>query len=450
MKLEILLSLCLTTLSQGAGICYPKYGCFSNDPPFDGRPLVNFPQHPTVVQTKFRLFTRASSSSDFIDDTDVDKLKASNYDGKKKTTFIIHGWLEHGAIPWINRMRAALLKKEDVNVITVDWYRGAQTLYPQAVGNARLVGVQVAELIKFLMNNTHNSAGSYYIVGFSLGAHIAGYAGTNLRQLDHSLGRITGLDPAAGLFEAEHKAVRLDSSDASFVDVIHTDTNADGLFQAVGHVDFYPNGGADQGCAGILDGPVDYFTCDHYSAAEYYTESVLSQCPMRAFACDNYNEFERGRCLKCDGRCLSMGYDVHNPSIARYGKHYLYANAKKPHCVYHYLITFKTGYGWFAGINDPVHVRIYGTKGETGTIRLKKRILTAGSMESFVVGSRVELGDLEKIDVRHNGLLLVEQWRLEKVVVRSAWDEQEYTACFDAWLSSAGSVRRFSRGSTKC
>ena len=62
-------------------------------PPFDGRPLVDFPQHPTVIQTKFRLFTRASSSSDLIDDTDIHKLKASNYDGKKKTTFIIHGWL---------------------------------------------------------------------------------------------------------------------------------------------------------------------------------------------------------------------------------------------------------------------------------------------------------------------------------------------------------------------
>ena len=92
-------------------------------------------------------------------------------------------------------MRAALLKRDDMNVITVDWYRGSQLLYSQAVGNTRLVGVQVAELIKFLMNNTLNSAGSYYIVGFSLGAHIAGYAGTNLRQFGHRLGRITGESP---------------------------------------------------------------------------------------------------------------------------------------------------------------------------------------------------------------------------------------------------------------
>ena len=90
-------------------------------------------------------------------------------------------------------MRAALLKKEDMNVITVDWSRGARTPnYPQAVGNTRLVGVQVAELIRFLMNNTDNSAGSNYIVGFSLGAHIAGYAGKHLKQFGHLLGRITG------------------------------------------------------------------------------------------------------------------------------------------------------------------------------------------------------------------------------------------------------------------
>ena len=89
-------------------------------------------------------------------------------------------------------MRAALLKKEDMNVITVDWSQGSQTIYTQSAGTTRLVGVQVAEMIKFLMNITLNSAGSYYIVGFSLGAHIAGYAGRNLKQSGHNLGRITG------------------------------------------------------------------------------------------------------------------------------------------------------------------------------------------------------------------------------------------------------------------
>ena len=42
---------------------------------------------------------------------------------------------------------------------------------------------------------------------------------------------------------------RLDKSDATFVDIIHTDANLLGTFRVVGDADFYPNGGKDQpGC----------------------------------------------------------------------------------------------------------------------------------------------------------------------------------------------------------
>ena len=65
----------------------------------------------------------------------------------------------------------------------------------------------------------------------------------------------TGLDPAGPLFSATDPAVRLDPTDAQFVDVIHTDANRWGTFQALGHIDFYPNGGLDQlGCPSVTDG----------------------------------------------------------------------------------------------------------------------------------------------------------------------------------------------------
>lgn len=41
----------------------------------------------------------------------------------------------------------------------------------------------------------------------------------------------------------------LDSSDAEFVDVIHTNAKHIGVINPSGHVDFYPNGGKRQkGC----------------------------------------------------------------------------------------------------------------------------------------------------------------------------------------------------------
>jgi pancreatic triacylglycerol lipase len=69
-----------------------------------------------------------------------------------------------------------------------------------------------------------------------------------LKKYGLQLGRITGLDPAEPHFEYTDPIVRLDETDAYFVDVIHTDANplmsfGLGLWQKSGHLDFYPNGG---------------------------------------------------------------------------------------------------------------------------------------------------------------------------------------------------------------
>ena len=99
-------------------------------------------------------------------------------------------------------MKSALLSREDCNVILVDWSKGAKnkflTGYGQAAGNTRLVGAQTAELIRFLISSTSGSpdlAKRFYIVGFSLGAQVAGYAGSYLRAKGMRLGRITGNFP---------------------------------------------------------------------------------------------------------------------------------------------------------------------------------------------------------------------------------------------------------------
>ena len=92
-------------------------------------------------------------------------------------------------------MKTALLNREDCNVILVDWSKGAKWPYGQASGNARLVGAQTAELIKFLNSSSSGSPGldkRFYIVGFSLGAHVAGHAGSYLRAQGMKLDRITG------------------------------------------------------------------------------------------------------------------------------------------------------------------------------------------------------------------------------------------------------------------
>jgi hypothetical protein len=62
---------------------------------------------------------------------------------------------------------------------------------------------------------------------------------------------VIGLDPALPLFATLSDAWKLDSGDADFVDVIHTNGGIFGKIEAAGHADFFVNGGSFQpACAG--------------------------------------------------------------------------------------------------------------------------------------------------------------------------------------------------------
>lgn len=64
-----------------------------------------------------------------------------------------------------------------------------------------------------------------HIIGHSLGSHLAGYVGSVMQtNFGLTLGRITGLDPAEPHFSQTDPVVRLDPSDAYYVDIIHTDS----------------------------------------------------------------------------------------------------------------------------------------------------------------------------------------------------------------------------------
>ena len=92
-------------------------------------------------------------------------------------------------------------------------------------------------------------------------------------EFDFTIDRITGLDPAGPLFEETEAPVRIDPSDARFVDILHTNGGAEnggflGMNAAFGHADFYPHGGRQQPQCGVN------FNCSHGEAYRYYIDSV--------------------------------------------------------------------------------------------------------------------------------------------------------------------------------
>nr|XP_003934365.2 lipase member I isoform X4 [Saimiri boliviensis boliviensis] len=170
-----------------------------------------------------------------------------NFDTQKKTVWLIHGYRPVGSIPsWLQNFLRILLNEEDMNVIVVDWNRGATTfIYSRAVKNTRKVAASLSGHIKNLLKHGA-SLDNFHFIGVSLGAHISGFVG---KIFHGQLGRITGLDPAGPRFSRKPPYSRLDYTDAKFVDVIHSDSNGLGIQEPLGHIDFYPNGGNKQpGC----------------------------------------------------------------------------------------------------------------------------------------------------------------------------------------------------------
>jgi triacylglycerol lipase len=79
--------------------------------------------------------------------------------------------------------------QEDCNVICVDWEAGALIPnYVRAAANTRLVGKQLSMLLEGLNKHLGLPFHNIHVIGFSLGAHAAGFAGAELKNLS----RITG------------------------------------------------------------------------------------------------------------------------------------------------------------------------------------------------------------------------------------------------------------------
>jgi len=130
------------------------------------------------------------------------------------------------------------------------------------------VGEYVARFLEFVSSETRISLDDIHVLGHSLGAHVAGYVGN---YLSGRLGRITGLDPAGPAYETpylKNSKDRLDSTDADFVDVIHTCAGSLGFLRPLGHVDFYPNGGTfkQPGCPIFSSRTILAITCKVHDA----------------------------------------------------------------------------------------------------------------------------------------------------------------------------------------
>lgn len=103
---------------------------------------------------------------------------------------------------------------------------------------------------------------------------------------------ISGLDPAGPGFYQSAPKNRLDSSDAKYVQAIHTNAGTLGCTFSVGDSDYWPNGGKTQAGCALIDAAG---ICSHNRAYKFYAES-LGDNNFLSSQCDSYTRYRSGLC----------------------------------------------------------------------------------------------------------------------------------------------------------
>ncbi|XP_069316802.1 inactive pancreatic lipase-related protein 1 [Eulemur rufifrons] len=410
------ITLFLLGAAKGKEICYEDLGCFSDTEPWAGtaiRPLKVLPWSPEKIGTHFLLYTNENQNNfQLLLLSDPTTIEASNFQMNRKTRFIIHGFIDKGDDSWVTDMCQNMFKVEEVNCICVDWKKGSQTTYTQAANNVRVVGAQVAQMLKILSTNYSYSLSNVHLIGHSLGAHVAGEAGSRTP----GVGRITGLDPVEASFEGTAEEVRLDPSDAAFVDVIHTDSAplipflGFGLNQLVGHLDFFPNGGENMpGCKknalsqivdldGIWAGTRDFVACNHLGSYKYYSNSILNPGGFAAYPCASYKSFQSNKCFPCpDQGCPQMGHYADKfagKTSEEQQKFFLNIGDASNFARWRYGVSItlsgRTATGW-------VKVALFGDKGNTHQYEVFSGIIKPGTTHTSEFDAQLDVGTIEKV-----------------------------------------------------
>ncbi|XP_055585780.1 pancreatic lipase-related protein 2-like [Uranotaenia lowii] len=228
--------------------------------------------------TVFRLYTQGNPSFEVLAVNDTSSVLRSKFNASHPTRFTIHGFTSSGDDNFNSMVRDQYFKLGEYNMIVVDWRAGSGfnmsfPSYLQSRKRVGSVGRATSRLIDTLVQASNVSLSSISLIGYSLGAHVAGNVG---KAQQGRISTIIGLDPAGPLF-FDWDSDRLSSRDAQYVEVLHT--SLAGYSHPIGTADFYANGGIfiQPGCSDIW--------CAHDRAPEYFAESLTSQVGFMARKC---------------------------------------------------------------------------------------------------------------------------------------------------------------------
>uniref|UniRef100_A0A4W5QCZ3 Lipoprotein lipase n=1 Tax=Hucho hucho TaxID=62062 RepID=A0A4W5QCZ3_9TELE len=325
----------------------------------------------TDIETKFSVRSVEEPEEDlcYLVPGKKDTVTQCGFNISLPTFAIIHGWSVAGLFEsWIHKLIAALFERvPNANVIVVDWLDRAQHHYHNSAANTKLVGEDVARLINWLEVDLKYNLMNLHLLGYSLGAHVAGVAG-NLTN--NKVNRIT-----ERAFPVLVSVCRLGATKWSH-----------GFYQPGWHIRY-----AD------LD---QIMKCAHERSVHLFIDSLVNkQQQSMAYRCNSEDAFDRGLCLSCrKNRCNNMGFGVNKIRTTKSAKMYLKTGASMPFKVFHYQMKFHVFNQQNLSLSEqPVIVSLYGTHGEKEDIQVILSNVTTNTTVSFLLTTDVDLGELLRV-----------------------------------------------------
>ncbi|XP_022435319.1 hepatic triacylglycerol lipase isoform X2 [Delphinapterus leucas] len=392
------------------------------------------------TRTRFLLFKEETNKGCQIRLNHSDTLQQCGFNSSLPLVMIVHGWLMEASLEnWIWQMVAALKSQvaRPVNVGLAEWVTLAHTHYSIAVRNTRLVGQEIAALLQWLEESAHFSPSNVHLIGYSLGAHVSGFAGSYMSR-KHKIGRITGLDAAGLLFKRASPSDRLSPDDANFVDAIHTFTQEHmglsvGIKQPIAHYDFYPNGGSYQpGCHFLelykhiakhgLNAITQTIKCAHERSVHLFIDSLLhADMQSTAYPCRDMDSFSQGLCLSCKkGRCNTLGYYARQEPQSKKSKSlFLVTRAQSPFKVYHYQLKIQFSNEIEKPVEPTFAMSLLGTKEEMQKIAITlNKGITSNKTYSFLITLDLDIGEPIMIKFKwENSMVWSNVWNTVQTII---------------------------------
>ncbi|XP_036876926.2 hepatic triacylglycerol lipase isoform X3 [Manis javanica] len=314
------------------------------------------------TETRFLLFEEEPDRGCQIRLNHPDTLQQCGFNSSLPLVMIIHGWSVDGLLEdWIWQMVAALKSQlaQPVNVGLADWITLAHHHYAIAVRNTRLVGREVAALLRWLEESVRFSRRNVHLIGYSLGAHVSGFAGSYMGG-KHKIGRITAI----------------------------TQT----------------------------------IKCAHERSVHLFIDSLLhASLQSTAYLCSDMDSFRRGMCLSCrQGHCNTLGYHIRQQPLSKKSKRlFLMTRAQAPFKVYHYQFKIQFINQTEKPVEPTFVMSLLGTKEEVQKIPAPlSGGITSNKTYSILLTLDVDIGELVMIKFKwENSAVWASVWNTVQNII---------------------------------